>query len=117
MMQPVALAQQLQNLKNLLTAPPHFLILQGFGTGNLAVNAELIALFDEFYAQGCVAILSTQVPFGRTDQRYAVAAWTTQAKIIVSDCLGHADLYAKALKMYLQYPSAEARFSHWHDLG
>jgi L-asparaginase len=81
------------------------------------VNAELIALFDEFYAQGCVAILSTQVPFGRTDQRYAVAAWTTQAKIIVSDCLGHADLYAKALKMYLQYPSAEARFSHWHDLG
>jgi hypothetical protein len=48
MMQPVALAQQLQNLKNLLTAPPHFLILQGFGTGNLAVNAELMALFDEF---------------------------------------------------------------------
>ena len=117
MMQPVALAQQLQNLKNLLTAPPHFLILQGFGTGNLAVNAELIALFDEFYAQGCIVILSTQVPFGRTDQRYAVAAWTTQAKIIVSDCLGHADLYAKALKMYLQYPTAEARFSHWHDLG
>jgi L-asparaginase len=117
MMQPVALVQQIQNLRNLLSAPPHFLILQGFGTGNLAVNAELIALFDEFYAQGCVVILSTQVPFGRTDQRYAVAAWTTQAKIIVSDCLGHADLYAKALKMYLQYPSAEARFSHWHDLG
>ena len=117
MMQPVGLEQQMQNLRNLLAAPPHFLILQGFGTGNLAVNAELTALFDDLYAQGCVVILSTQVPFGRTDQRYAVAAWTTQAKIIVSDCLGHADLYAKALKMYLQYPTAEERFSHWHDLG
>ena len=117
MMQPVALEQHIQNLRNLLTAPPDFLVLQGFGTGNLAVNAELIALFDDFYHKGCIVILSTQVPFGRTDQRYAIAAWTKQAKIIVSDCLGHADLYAKALKMYLQYPSAEARFSHWHHLG
>lgn len=117
MMQPIAVEQQLHNLGNLLTNPPHFLILQGFGTGNLAVNPQLIALFQDLYEQGCVVVLTTQVPFGGIDQRYAVSAWTAQAKIIVSDCLGHADLYAKALKMYLQYPTAEERFSHWHDLG
>ncbi len=80
MMQPVALAQQLQNLQNLLTAPPHFLILQGFGTGNLAVNAELMALFDEFYAQGCVVILSTKFLSGVLISAMPVAAWTTRSQ-------------------------------------
>ncbi len=44
MMQPVDLTPQLNNLNNLLARPPHFLFLQGFGTGNLAVNDAMIAL-------------------------------------------------------------------------
>ena len=36
------LSATIAEFENLLTAPPHFLILQGFGTGNLAVNAELL---------------------------------------------------------------------------
>lgn len=115
MIQPIELMQQLLNLKNLLADPPHFLFLQGFGTGNLAVNPAIVSCIDQLYAKGCISVLSTQVPFGATDQRYAIAEWVSQCKILLNDSYGHADLYAKALKMYLQYDTVEQWHAHWYD--
>ena len=115
MLQPLAIEQHIANLKNLQQQAPHTLILQGFGTGNLAVNAEFISTLQAIQMQGCAIILSTQVPFGTIDQRYAISEWIQHANIIISDCLGHADLYAKALKMYLQYDSVDQWHAHWHD--
>lgn len=115
MMQPVDLTQQLNNLNNLLARPPHFLFLQGFGTGNLAVNDAMIAFIDQLYEQGCISVLTTQVPFGATDQRYAIAEWVNHCKILLNESYGHADLYAKALKMYLQYDTVEQWHRHWYD--
>lgn len=115
MIQPIDLAQQLNNLYSLLARPPHFLFLQGFGTGNLAVNEALIALIDQLYDQGCISVLTTQVPFGATDQRYAIAEWVNHCKILLNESYGHADLYAKALKMYLQYDTVEQWHRHWYD--
>ncbi len=115
MMQPIGLKSQYSNLKQLLAAPPHFLILQGFGTGNLAVDQQIIALIDAFYHAGCAVILTTQVPFGATDQRYAIADWVQNSRILLNDGYGHADLYAKALKMYLQYDSVEQWHTHWYE--
>lgn len=115
MMQPIEISAHLQNLKQLLQQPPHFLILQGFGTGNLAVNAAFIALIDELYEKGCATILTTQVPFGETDQRYAIADWVKQTKVLLHESYGHADLYAKALKIYLQYDGVEQWHRHWYE--
>lgn len=115
MLQPLAIEQHIANLKNLQQQTPHALILQGFGTGNLAVNAEFISTLQAIQTQGCAIILTTQVPFGTIDQRYAISEWIQHANIIISDCLGHADLYAKALKMYLQYDSVDQWHAHWHD--
>lgn len=64
MMQPIATQHLVQQLRHLLPDPPHFLVLQGFGTGNIAVNDEFLATLDELYARGCVPILATQVTFG-----------------------------------------------------
>lgn len=115
MAQPIAIEQQISNLKNLQQNPPHFLILQGFGTGNLAVNEAFISTLHALQAQGCAIVLTTQVTFGKIDQRYAVSEWTKHANIIISDCQGHADLYAKALKMYLQYDAVDQWQAHWHQ--
>ena len=113
MMQPIHLNAQWQNLKQISQRPPHFLFLQGFGTANLAVDADIIALLDEFYAQGCAVVLTTQVPFGAIEQHYAINHWLGSSKILLSDCQGHADLYAKALKMYLQYDGVDQWYAHW----
>ncbi|MHA3892688.1 asparaginase domain-containing protein [Acinetobacter sp. GXMZU3951] len=114
MVQPIDLAQQLQNLQLIAQRPPRFLILQGFGTGNMAVNAACIELLQQLRQQGCLVILTTQVCFGTLDQRYAISRWIQDAGVLVSDCISHADLYAKALQMYLKYDTAEQCFAHWH---
>jgi L-asparaginase len=89
--------------------------LQGFGIGNLHADEHLIAVLEDLYSAGCLSLLTSQVPFGHLDQRYSVSAWTRHAKILSSDCHSHADLYAKALKIYLQYPTVDERRAHWHE--
>lgn len=114
MLQPIAKEQLILQLKNILLNPPNFLILQGFGTGNIAVNDEILMLFEQLYQKKCLPIISTQVTFGQLDQRYAVSSWIQSAKVLINDCHSHADLYAKTLQMYLKYPTHDQRFEHWH---
>ncbi|WP_336148636.1 asparaginase domain-containing protein [Acinetobacter ursingii] len=113
MAQPIGLHAFKQQLQNLVSHPPHFLIMQGFGTGNLAVDEELISLLQQLRQQDCLSILTTQVCFGQMDQRYAVSEWVHSAKILINNTLSHADLYAKALQLYLQFDSPELREQHW----
>lgn len=115
MLQPIAKEQLITQLNNLLLDPPDFLVLQGFGTGNIAVNDEILGLFEAFYQKQCLPIISTQVTSGQLDQRYAVSTWIQSAKVLLNDCHSHADLYAKALQMYLKYPTHQQCFDHWQQ--
>ena len=112
-LQPQPVEHLIKNLGLLQDEPPHFLILQGFGTGNLAVNQAVIECLQEFQHKGCLPVLATQVPFGSMDQRYAVSSWVKQANILVNNTYSNADLYAKALQIYLKYPSCEQRYQGW----
>ncbi len=115
MLQPIAKEQLIMQLNNLLLDPPDFLVLQGFGTGNIAVNDKILGLFEAFYQKQCLPIISTQVTSGQLDQRYAVSTWIQSAKVLLNDCHSHADLYAKALQMYLKYPTHQQCFDHWQQ--
>lgn len=75
----------------------------------------MIEVLQQIHKQGCVIILDTQVAFGGLDQRYAITDWLKDAKILINNTQGHADLYAKILKMYLQYPTANQWHDHWYD--
>lgn len=115
MMQPISLDMLEQNLEHILKNPPHFLILQGFGTGNLVTNTQIVTLLKKCQASNCLPILTTQVTSGGIDQRYAVSAWVKDAHIVTADTLGHADLYAKTLQLYLEYNDATQWYIHWAD--
>ena len=114
-MQPIELEQFSKNLNLLIDQAPYVLILQGYGVGNIAVNDELIKKLIQLQSYNCAVILDTQVPFGGLDQRYAVSQWVKQANILINNTQSHADLYAKILKMYLQYPSAHQWHDHWYQ--
>ncbi|AOA57210.1 asparaginase domain-containing protein [Acinetobacter larvae] len=104
------LAQQLAGLKN---NSPDCLILQAYGTGNLAVDHAAIAQLQQLKIAGCLNILSSQVPFGKMQQSYAISDWVQQSAIVIDDCQAPAELYAKSLRFYLQYPDCTARYQHW----
>ena len=114
-MQPIELEQFSKNLNLLIDQAPHILILQGYGTGNIAINDKIIQKLFELQNHNCAVILDTQVPFGGLDQRYAVSQWVKQANILINNTQSDADLYAKILKMYLQYPSADQWHDHWYQ--
>lgn len=113
--QPIAQQQFNLQLDGILKQPPHVLIIQAYGTGNLAVNERMMTQFNRLQQQGCRVILDSQVAFGGLDQRYAISQWIKQSNLLLSDAQSHADLYAKILKMYLQYPSADQWHDHWYD--
>ncbi|TCM69224.1 L-asparaginase [Acinetobacter calcoaceticus] len=115
MMQPISKDQLATNLEQLIPHAPQFLILQGYGTGNIAVNPRILAALRGLREQGCISILTSQVALGSLDQRYAVSQWALHAEIFVTDSLGHADLYAKILKIYLQYRTPDQCAAHWYD--
>lgn len=115
MLQPIELSQFEKILKNILIDPPQFLILQGFGTGNMHVNSHMIQQLQLLKSNGCLPILTTQVTFGDIDQRYAINAWVSDAQVIATHTLGHADLYAKILQLYLQYSDVNEYYTHWFD--
>ncbi len=115
MIMPTELHQLELHLHTLQTAPPHFLILQAFGTGNLAVNANIIEQFKALQQQGCCIILATQVVLGQIDQRYAISQWVKDAGLLLSDSATQADLYAKIVKIYLQYPTSQQWHDHWYN--
>lgn len=115
MLQPIEKAQLAKNLFNLTHHAPHFLILQGYGTGNMASDHDIVQALHQLKQKGCICILTTQVALGETDQRYAISQWTENAAILINDCYGHADLYAKILKMYLKYRTPEQCLQHWAD--
>lgn len=113
MAQPTNIESINTTLQLLLQNPPHFLILQGFGTGNLHTNPKTIALLQKLRQQNCLPILNTQVTWGGIDQRYAISAWVKDADIVTANTHGHADLYAKVLKLYLQYDDINQWVEHW----
>lgn len=75
----------------------------------------MIEALQQLQQNNCLIILTTQVPFGAINHQYAISQWLKDSQIVRGDALGHADLYAKALKMYLQYDSTEERYMHWYD--
>lgn len=117
MLQPIETNQFNKNLNILKQQLPSVIILQAYGTGNMVTDPEMIKHFVEIQALGCPIILDTQVPFGGLDQRYAVSDWLNETKILINDAHSHADLYAKILKMYLQYPSTDQWYEHWYDFS
>lgn len=115
MLQPIEKAHLAKNLLQLSQHAPDFLILQGYGTGNMASDDDIVHALHTLRQHGCICILTTQVALGETDQRYAINQWTKNAAIQINDCHGHADLYAKILKIYLEYRTADQCELHWSD--
>lgn len=115
MLQPIAIQQLNQQLKQILNQPPHFLILQGYGVGNVAIDDEFLSILQQLKAKNCLTILSSQVALGELSQHYAVSSWVNTADICMDNTQSYADLYAKCIQLYLHFADCEQRIQHWNS--
>ncbi|MFC3902875.1 L-asparaginase [Acinetobacter marinus] len=107
---PDLLAKQLQAL---IHQPPQLLILQTFGAGNLAYSASLKSAIEDLLAKKCWVIISSQVLFGELSNQYAVAAWLAELGVVIDPHYSQADLYARAVLLYLQFADQVDWQQHW----
>ena len=100
-------------LHHLLKDPPHILVLQGFGSGNLPYSLELERILKELINKGVWVIISTQVLFGTLAQKYATGSWLNNINLVFDPHFSQADLYARATLLYLQYGHQKNWQQYW----
>ena len=101
------------HLKQISSQPPHILILQAFGSGNLPYSPALAAQLEQLSAQGCWVILSSQVLYGRLSQQYATGSWLSATGVVFDPHYSQADTYARAILLYLQYGKTHNWQRYW----
>ncbi len=95
--------------------PPQILILQTFGSGNLAYSASLKSALQNLIAKNCWVIISSQVLFGELSNGYAVSSWLSELGVIIEPHYSQADLYARSMLLYLQYADQQDWQSYWRN--
>jgi L-asparaginase len=99
------------DLQSFLQNPPHILILQAFGSGNLPNSPALQHTLQQLLDTGCWVILSSQVLQGALSQQYATGSWLANLPLVFDPHHSQADLYARAVLLYL----CHGQQRHWQQ--
>lgn len=106
--------QQAVQLQQLLHTPAlDALILLGFGTGNLAHTPEIEQLLKQASEHGVLLVISTQVPFGGVDSRYAAGHWLGDLQVLSGAKLPVASIYARLAWICCQTTDYQQRRQYW----
>ncbi|GAA5017498.1 asparaginase [Acinetobacter puyangensis] len=101
------------NLDALRQNPPNILILQTFGCGNLAYTTELKDVLNALIQSGCWIIISSQVLYGELSHQYAAGSWLADLDLVFDPHHSQADLYARAVILYLQHHQQQNWQKYW----
>ena len=101
------------DLAQIAQDPPEIIILQGFGSGNLPYSKALEHALKHLVSQGTWVIISTQVLFGPITQKYATGSWLNNINLVFDPHYSQADLYARAVLLYLQYGDQKNWQQYW----
>jgi L-asparaginase len=107
---PVQLARQLQHL---LDQPPCGLILLGYGLGNFPDHPLIRQALTHAQQAGVLVILSTQVPYGGTEARYASGDWLGTVGVLPSATLTPAAIYARLMWLGMLHTDRNTRRRRW----
>ncbi|MCH4247995.1 MAG: asparaginase domain-containing protein [Acinetobacter populi] len=101
------------NLQAFTHNPPDILILQAFGCGNLPYTEKLKTLLNTLIQKQCWIILSSQVLYGELSHQYAAGSWLADLDLVFDPHHSQADLYARAVLLYLQYHQQQNWQTYW----
>lgn len=100
---PNSSAHLASDLEKICQNPPHILIIQAFGSGNLPYSMSLKHALQRLINTGCWVIMSSQVLEGALSQQYATGSWLADLALVFDPHYSQAELYARATLLYLFY--------------
>ncbi len=107
---PEILARQLEHL---LDASPEAIILLAYGMGNLIDDLRIHRLLLRAEQSGIMVILSTQVPQGGVESRYAAGNWLTACGVLSAQHLPVAAIFARLAWLLCHVGNVAERRKLW----
>jgi L-asparaginase len=108
---PEQIARQLQHL---LAEHPSGLMLMGYGLGNFPDHPLIRQVLSHAQQAGVLVVLSTQVPYGGTEARYAAGDWLSSVGVLPSARLTPAAIYARLMWLSIDAADSQTRRRRWH---
>lgn len=111
---PLDWPQQARQLQQLLDSPAlDALIILGLGAGNLAQSREIEQVLRVAAGRGILVVISTQVPFGGVDSRYAAGHWLQDLDVLHAGQLPVAAIYARLAWICCLSTNYQQRRHYW----
>lgn len=110
---PQPLDHSARQLELLLSDPHDGLILLGYGLGNFPDHPQIRALLKRAHQQGTLVVLSTQVPYGGTEARYASGDWLSSVGVLPSARLTLSAIYARLVWLCATRDTPAERRRRW----
>ena len=111
---PLDWSQQAIQLQQLLDSPAlDALIILGLGAGNLAHSPQIEQLLRQAAERGILLVISTQVPFGGVDSRYAAGHWLAGLEVLSGGTLPVAAIYARLAWICCRNTDYQQRRQYW----
>lgn len=110
---PQPLEHSARQLELLLSDPHDGLILLGYGLGNVPDHPQIRALLKQAHQQGTLVVLSTQVPYGGTEARYAAGDWLSSVGVLPSARLTLSAIYARLVWICATRDTPAERRRRW----
>ena len=104
---------QVSQIIALLESGAEALILLAYGLGNLPKDPRLVTALLAAEQRGVMVILSSQVPFGGVESRYAAGNWLKQSGVLSAEEMPIPAIFARLVWLHVTMSSYSDRRKAW----
>ena len=110
---PLPLDTLVSQLKKALLSGAEAVILMAYGLGNLLDDLRIHRLLLAAEQRGVIVVLSTQVPFGGIEPRYAAGDWLAACGVLSGGSLPISTIFARLAWQQITIKTFSERRQHW----
>jgi L-asparaginase len=110
---PLPLDMLVMQLEHALLSGASAVILMAYGLGNLLDDLKIHRALLAAYQRGVMVILTTQVPFGGVESRYAAGNWLSACGVLSGGSLPISTIFARLAWLQITTKSISERRQQW----
>jgi L-asparaginase len=112
---PLSLDTLVSQLEKVLLSGAEGVILLAYGLGNLLDDLSIHRLLLAAEQRGVIVVLSTQVPFGGIEPRYAAGDWLAACGVLPGGSLPVSTIFARLAWQQITIKTFSERRQYWLD--
>jgi L-asparaginase len=110
---PLPRDTQVAQIIQVLNSGAEAVILLAYGLGNLTKDASLVSALLAAEQRGVMVVLTTQVPFGGVESRYAAGNWLKQCGVLSAEQMPVPAIFARLAWLHVTLPRYSDRRKAW----